>query len=100
VSVEADIAPDLTTVVISGELDAATVPVLSARLAPVLARRPRRLVFDLAQVGFIDCAATRLIISSGGFLPPGGRPVLRHPSPAVRRILDLTDLGTACEVEN
>jgi anti-sigma B factor antagonist len=100
VSVEADIAPDLTTVVISGELDAATVPVLSARLAQVLAGRPRRLVFDLAQVGFIDCAATRLIISSGGFLPAGGRPVLRHPSPAVRRILDLTDLGAACELES
>lgn len=100
VSVEADITPDLTTVVISGELDAATVPVLSARLAQVLARRPRRLVFDLAQVGFIDCAATRLIVSSGGFLPAGARPVLRRPSPAVRRILDLTDLGAACEVED
>jgi anti-sigma B factor antagonist len=98
-SVAADINPDLTTVVISGDLDAATVPALSARLAPVLAHRPRRLVLDLAQVGFIDCAATRLLLSSGGFLPDGGRPLLRRPSPAVRRILNLTGMDTICDVE-
>lgn len=100
VSVTAAIAPDLTTVVVSGELDAATMSVLSRRLAQVAAQRPQRLVFDLARVGFIDCAATRLIASTIVFLPPGGRPVLRHPSPAVRRILDLTDLGAACDVED
>jgi anti-sigma B factor antagonist len=100
VSVAADIAPDLTTVVICGELDAATLPALSARLAEVLAARPRHLVFDLAHVGFIDCAATRLIASTAGLLPTGGRPVLRHPSPAVRRILDLTNLADDCDVED
>lgn len=94
------IGPDLTTIVISGELDAGTMPVLSARLAQVLAGQPRRLVFDLAQVGFIDCAATRVIASSGGWLPDGNWPVLRFPSPAVRRILELTNLGAHCEVED
>ena len=96
---EAAIAPDLTTVVVAGDLDAATMSVLSARLDQVMAGRPRRLVFDLAQVGFIDCAAARLITGSGALLPDGGRPVLRRPSPAVRRILDLTNLGAGCEVE-
>ena len=43
--------------------------VLSHRLAQVAARRPRRLVFDLAQVHFIDCAATRLIASAADYLP-------------------------------
>jgi anti-anti-sigma factor len=100
VTVRAAIAPAVITLVVSGDLDAATMSVLSHRLAEVAARRPRRLVFDLAQVGFIDCAATRLIASAAAFLPAGGRPVLRHPSPAVRRILDLTDLAAACEVED
>ncbi|HMG65300.1 MAG TPA: STAS domain-containing protein [Streptosporangiaceae bacterium] len=99
VSVRAAVAPDLITLVVSGDLDAATMSALSQCLAQVAARPPRRLVFDLAQVAFIDCAATRLIASAAGFLPAGGRPVLRHPSPAVRRILDLTDLAAACEVE-
>jgi anti-anti-sigma factor len=98
--VEAAITPGLTTVVVTGDLDAATMSVLSARLDQVMAGRPQRLVFDLAQVGFIDCAATRLITGSGALLPGGGRPVLRRPSPAVRRILDLTDLGAGCEVED
>lgn len=97
--VQADIAPDLATLVISGDLDAAAVPVLSARLAQVLVSGPRRLVIDLAQVGFIDCAATRLIISAGGFLAGGGRLVLRRPSPAVRRLLDITGLGAGCAIE-
>jgi anti-anti-sigma factor len=100
VSVRAAIGPHVITLVVSGDLDAATMSVLSDRLAQVAAQRPRRLVFDLAQVGFIDCAATRLIASAAAFLPAGGGPVLRHPSPAVRRILDLTDLAAACEVED
>lgn len=100
VSVKASVAPEMITLVVSGDLDAATMSVLSQRLTQVAARRPRRLVFDLAQVAFIDCAATRLIASAAGFLPAGGRPVLRHPSPAVRRILALTDLAAACEVED
>jgi anti-anti-sigma factor len=102
VSVQAAIAPDLITLVVSvsGDLDAATMSVLSHRLAQVAARRPRRLVFDLAQVHFIDCAATRLIASAADYLPAAGHPVIRHPSPAVRRILDLTDLAATCEVED
>jgi anti-anti-sigma factor len=100
VTVRAAMTPDLVTLVVSGDLDAATMSVLSRSLTQVAAQHPQRLVFDLAQVRFIDCAATRLIASAAGFLPTGGRPVLRHPSPAVRRILDLTDLAAACEVED
>jgi anti-anti-sigma factor len=91
---------DVATVVVSGDLDAVTMSVLSAQLVEVAAQHPRRLVFDLAQVSFIDCAAIRLITSSGGILPGGGRPVLRRPSAAVRRLLGLTDLGVGCEVED
>jgi anti-anti-sigma factor len=90
----------VATVVVSGDLDAVSMSVLSARLAEVIGQQPRRLVFDLAQVSFIDCAATRLITGSAGILPAGGRPVLRRPSAAVRRLLDLTDLGVGCEVED
>jgi anti-anti-sigma factor len=73
--------------------------VLSHRLAQVALRRPGRLVFDLAQVTFIDCAATRLIASAASILPTGARPVIRHPSPAVRRILDLTDIAATCDLD-
>lgn len=87
----------MTTVVIRGDLDLCSTPSLAARLGPVLASRPRRLVFDLARVGFIDCAAARLITSTSRSLP--GRPVIRSPGPLVRRVLELTGLDSRCEIE-
>jgi anti-anti-sigma regulatory factor len=53
----------------------------------------------MAGVGFIDCAAARLIAGAGRFLPRGQRPVIRRPGPLVRRILELTGLDAYCEIE-
>jgi anti-sigma B factor antagonist len=98
-TVRADEAAGTATVVISGELDFTSTPSLAEQLAQVLARKPRRLVFDLAQVGFIDCASARLIVGTGRNLPEGRQPVIRRPAPAVRRILELTGLDAHCQVE-
>ena len=62
------------------------------------AQRPQRLVFDLTRVTFMDCAAARLIAGTDRWLPDGQRPVLRHPSAEVRRVLELTGLDTRCEL--
>ncbi len=91
--------PGLITVMLTGELDAAAIPDLADRLAQALARDPGQLVVDLAQVSFIDCAAARLLTSVADFLPPGRKPTLRHPGPAVCRVLDLTGLGASCAIE-
>ena len=53
----------------------------------------------MTRVGFIDCAAARLIASTGQFLPHNQRPVIRFPSPLVRRVLELTGLDDYCEIE-
>lgn len=79
-------------IVIDGELDATSADRLAAALAAVLARRPARLVIDLRRVGFIDCAALRVITSAAASLPAGGLR-LHRPSPAVRRMINLTGLG-------
>jgi anti-anti-sigma factor len=93
--------PDTTTgaatVVLSGELDLAAAPSLSEHLAQVLARKPRYLVFDMTRVGFLDCAAARLIAGTGRSLPEG-RPVLRGPGRQASRILELTGLAADCEI--
>lgn len=68
-------------------------------MAQVRESAPQRLVFDLAGVGFIDCAAARLITGTGRFLPRGQRPVIRRPGPLVRRVLELTGLDAHCEIE-
>jgi len=97
--IEAEAGPEGVTMVITGELDLTTRPVLAERLSAVLCARPPRLILDLAGTGFIDCGSARLIVSAGQFLPPGRRLIIRHPSRAVRRVLELTAFGTGCEIE-
>jgi anti-anti-sigma factor len=99
VTAEADGTAGTTTVVLSGELDLTVMPPLAEQLAQVLAGNPQHLVFDLARVGFIDCASVRLIAGTGRSLPAGQRPVIRNPSPPARRILELTGLDARCQVE-
>jgi anti-anti-sigma factor len=87
------------TIVIGGELDLGTMPVLAELLTLVSREKPGQLVFDLAGTHFMDCGSARLIASAGRWLPDGRRPVIRRPAAGVRRILELTGLGACCEIE-
>ncbi len=98
-SIEVDVGPGTTTVVIAGELDLQTMPLLAERLALIRRGKPGRLVFDMARTGFMDCGSARLIAATGRWLPPGRRPVVRRPAAAVRRVLELTGLDACCEIE-
>ena len=49
--IEAAVSAGTATIVIRGELDAATAPLLARRLIQILADGPQRLVFDMAGVG-------------------------------------------------
>jgi anti-anti-sigma factor len=99
-TVETTVTTEMAMVIIRGELDLTTTPLLCRQLAQIRYGSPQRLVFDMSGVDFIDCAAARLIASTGRFLPEGRRPVIRRPSPVVRRLLELTGLAAHCEVDN
>jgi anti-anti-sigma factor len=99
VTVEVDVRPGAVTIVIRGELDLVTLPVLAGQLALVSRDKPARLVFDLAGTSFLDCGSARLIAGSGSWLRDGARPVIRHPGPGIRRILGLTGLDAYCDIE-
>jgi anti-anti-sigma factor len=99
VAIEVDVGTATTTVFISGELDLATMPFVSEQLMLVRRTRPERLVLDLTRTGFLDCGSARMIVATGRSLPAGRRPVIRCPSPGVRRILELTGLDADCEIE-
>ena len=99
VAIEVDVGSGSTTVFISGELDLATMPFVSGQLTLVLETRPERLVLDLTRTSFLDCGSARMIVATGRSLPAGQRPVIRRPSPGVRRILELTGLDAYCEIE-
>jgi anti-anti-sigma factor len=98
VTIEVEARPGITTIVVKGELDLVTMPFLAAQLALAARDRPDRLVFDLAQTHFMDCGSARLMAGVGQWLP-GGRPVIRHSRPGVRRILELTGLDAQLEIE-
>jgi anti-anti-sigma factor len=85
-------------VVLSGELDFLAVPVLSERLMPILAAKPRRLVFDMARVTFTDCASARLITHAGRYLTAGRKPLVKDPAPVVRRIFEVAGFADHCEM--
>lgn len=100
VAIEVEVRPGATTILIRGELDLVTLPVLAEELAMAGRDRPERLVFDLAGTNFMDCGAARLIAGSGQWLRDGRRPVIRRPDPGVRRVLGLTGLDACCEIED
>jgi anti-anti-sigma factor len=87
------------TLVIIGELDLNTMPLLSERLSLIVRQKPRRLVVDMARTIFMDCGSARLIAGAVRSLPDAGQLVIRRPSPAVRRVLELTTLDAGCQIE-
>jgi anti-sigma B factor antagonist len=80
------------TVILSGELDYASAPALTARLAELVAKHPQRLVLDLAQVVFMDCAGLTPIARARRALPADRPLFLRSPARAVRQLLKITHM--------
>jgi anti-sigma B factor antagonist len=87
------------SLMVSGELDLATAPLLTAYLTSVLAQQPRQLTMDLARLAFADCAGLAPIVRARRLLPPGRPLILRSPRPATRMLLRLTGLDQVCDVE-
>ena len=98
-ALEATVTGETVTVVLRGELDVTSEAVLSAQVERIRQRGPRQLVFDVSQVAFMDCASARLIAGTGSWLPAGVKPVIRGPSPLVRRILEATGIARSCQLE-
>lgn len=87
------------TLVIRGEVDICTAPAVERALGEALNQRPERLVLDLGRVDYIDCASLRALAAAGRALPGRGKAVIRHPSRAVCRVLELTGMSACFLVE-
>jgi anti-anti-sigma factor len=89
------------TVVLVGELDPHSADSLSEALHELGADASvDRVVVDLAAVGFIDSSGLRALLSADEALASAGsKLVLRSPSDAVRRLLEITDLLDRLEIE-
>ena len=100
VNIEVAISDGIATVNLGGDLDLQSRDFLAHHIAQVAAREPQRIVFDMARVRFVDCEAARVLAGTREFLPHDTIPVIRHPRPIVRRILELTGLDTHCVLED
>ena len=96
---EAVVTGETVIVVLRGELDVTSEGFLYGRLSRIGEMRPRRLVFEMSQVTYLDCASARLIAGTGDWLPAGVKPVVSRPSPIVRRVLQASGIGAFCELE-
>lgn len=80
-------------VAVWGELDLSTAPELSRSLAPVLDAHPHELILDLAGLRFIDSSGLTLIVRTSKELKAHeGVLGLAHPTPQVRRVLEIVGL--------
>jgi anti-anti-sigma factor len=95
---EAVVTGETVIVVLRGELDVTSERFLYGRLSRIGEMRPRRLVFEMSQVTYLDCASARLIVGTGDWLPVGVKPVVSRPSPIVRRVLLASGIGAFCEL--
>ena len=83
-----------TVVVLRGEADIFTQPVVVDALARVIAERDGNVVVDLAQTAFIDTAALRAVLRAREVLAGGGRQLtLRSPSRIAGRLLAVFGLS-------
>jgi anti-anti-sigma factor len=86
-SVDADGAVVLT---LSGELDLSTVGALHTALQDVIGRKPSALVFDLADLTFMDSSGIAALLSAVGSVDSVR---VRNPSGIVRRVIELSGLA-------
>lgn len=96
---EAVVTGQTVTVVLRGAFDATSAGFLPGRLEQIGQGRPRRLVFETARVSYLDCASARLLAGTSRWLPAGAKPVVKCPSPVVRRVLQVSGIGALCELE-
>jgi anti-sigma B factor antagonist len=91
-----DFADDVDgALLLTGEIDSYTAPELSERLAG----EPPVEVLDLAGVTFIDSSGLRVIVEAHQRrTAAGSRLVLRAPSAAVQRLLEISGLAGHLDV--
>ena len=96
-TVSVSLEGDLAISTICGELDMATVSLLVENLEPFRGKF-RSLAFDLVDLTFLDAAGLSGLRFS--FRGDGTGMSIRHPSRAVRRILEIVELEDLIDLTN
>lgn len=90
-SISSSLEQGVAEIELRGELDLASAPALEAELSNVERGDPRRIVIDLAGLGFIDSTGLRLLLQTQARASEQSRKLLLRPGgPAVQRVLAVT----------
>jgi anti-anti-sigma factor len=82
------------TVTVTGELDVANIDALEAAVAPLMERRPKRLVLNVGELRFADSSAIALWVRWSTTVD---HIELRDPSPLLRKVI--TSMGLAGKLQ-
>ena len=86
--------------VLVGELDPHTAPVLRDRIDQTLAPETTTLVLEVSGLRFIDSSGLRVIIGAHKEMAGrDGRLILRSPTETTRRLLEITGLDDHIEID-
>jgi anti-sigma B factor antagonist len=87
-------------VVLDGEIDAHTAPQLAEHLASFPTGFADGLVIDMAAVTFMDSSGLRILIDLNGRAAGAGvEMILRSPSRAVARVIEISGVGSVLSVQ-
>jgi anti-sigma B factor antagonist len=81
---------------IIGELDISNVEPVGQAIGHVTAERPALLIFELSELRFIDSSGIALLLGASREVDAVQ---IRNPSPAVRRVVEITGLTKALPLE-
>ncbi len=81
---------------VSGELDTSNAAALDEAVQAATSKGPEGLVFDLRDLRFMDSAGIAVLV---GAASRANKVHLRDPSPAVRRVIELTGLSSVLPIE-
>jgi anti-sigma B factor antagonist len=84
---------------VHGEIDFTTAGILRECLGHIIRKEPERLVIDVAQVAFLDCAAVHTLQQARHTLAGRCPVTLRSPQRQARRVFELTGLDSLCAIE-
>jgi anti-sigma B factor antagonist len=84
------------TVRVSGDLDMSNAETLKATIASVTASGPECLILDFSALRFMDSAGIAVLVDAANQVPTVR---LRDPTPAVRRVVEITGLTAMIAME-
>ncbi len=90
-------SPDVAVITLVGDVDISNATRVSETVTAVAERRPQRLVFDLADLTFIDSAGISVLVAATSALEDVR---LREPSAIVSRVIELTGLAEVLPTES